>query len=433
MPLPDIIRKLRGVLAATLIASSVSTMAMAGAGLPQAAMAKLTDPDRIVELLDRTTNGRARIIVEFVAPARPDAALAGDPGAADRALAGAIHQLQDQILGRAFATEGGLSAALSSPEFGLKRMDYSPMFALSADAALLARLASDPSVVRIHEDRIDRPYLNVPAPVSSLQRIQMPEAYAAGATGSNRHVAILDSGGRRSHKFLNTRIVSAACYSTNDTGEGASSLCPGGVTASTDIASADDCDNATIQGCGHGTHVAGTAAGFNSSPLAGEPLHGVARDARLISINVFTRFSVAVCNSVGYPPRSNGCLLTFTSDQIRALERVYALRGTYNIDAVNMSFGGGAFYDHCDDDARKPIIDSLRAAGIASVIAAGNDGYIFSVGAPACISTAITVANATKSDELAYSSNWGDMVDVVAPGSDINASYLQAAATFSPN
>ena len=270
----------------TLIASSVSTTAIAGASLPQATIAKLTDPDRIVELLE-STDGKVRVIVEFAAPALPDAANAADPVAADRARADAIYSIQDQILGRALAARGGLAAAESSGELGLKRMDFTPMFALVADSELLARLANDPAVVRIHEDRIARPLLNVEAPVTSLQRIQMPAAYAAGATGENRVVAILDTGGRRSHKFLNTRIVSAACFGTNDAEQGSTSYCPGGVASSLDIDSANDCNPALVAGCGHGTHVAGTAAGFNSSPLAGEPLHGVARDARIISINVF--------------------------------------------------------------------------------------------------------------------------------------------------
>ena len=47
---------------------------------------------------------------------------------------------------------------------------------------------------------------------------------------------------------------------------------------------------------------------------------------------------------------------------------------TYNIDAVNMSLGGGQYSSHCDTDSRKQIIDLLRGAGIATVISAGNSG-----------------------------------------------------------
>ena len=43
-----------------------------------------------------------------------------------------------------------------------------------------------------------------------------------------------------------------------------------------------------------------------------------------------------------------------------------------------------------DDDATKPVIDQLRAAGVATVIASGNDGFADAVSFPACISTAVT-------------------------------------------
>ncbi|MGQ3039013.1 MAG: S8 family serine peptidase, partial [Neoaquamicrobium sediminum] len=80
-----------------------------------------------------------------------------------------------------------------------------------------------------------------------------------------------------------------------------------------------------------------------------------------------------------------------TSDQIKGLERVYALRNTYDIAAVNMSLGGGLYDSYCDSDSRKPIIDQLKAANIATVVSAGNEAYDSSVGAPACISSVITV------------------------------------------
>ena len=359
-------------------------------------------------MLDDVDDGGIPVIVEFAPPALPDAANFADASAADAAQTATIHQVQDQILGRAFAVQGGFDTALAA-SLNLKRMDFSPMFAIVADRDTLARLASDPAVLRIHEDGQDAPLLNTGSP-NSLTRIQMPAAHAAGATGEDWHVAILDTGGRRTHKFLSTRIVSAACYSSN--------RCPGGVTESIDIDSANDCDAAgSINGCGHGTHVAGTAAGFNSALLAGEPSFGVARDARLISINVFHQ--------------SGSGLLASHSNQIKGLERVYALRTSLNIAAVNMSLGGGSNSVHCDTDARKPIIDQLRSAGIATVIAAGNDGRNDRIGAPACISSAIAVASSTKADARSSFSDWGTLIDLVAPGTSINASVTNGTSDSS--
>ncbi|MFN4272245.1 MAG: S8 family serine peptidase [Aliihoeflea sp.] len=400
-------------------------MAMAGAALPQAVVNKLADPDRIVAALGADTDERVRVIVEFAAPRLPDATNFANAAAADAAQISAVRNVQDQILSRVFALQGGLSGVAANDDLALKRMDYSPMFALSVDSETLQRLANDPAVLRIHEDRLSAPFLNVGTP-TSLERIQMPEAVAAGATGSGWHVAVLDTGGRRSHKFLNARISRAACFGTNDAGQGSTSYCPGTATESFTLDSANDCDAAgPISGCGHGTHVAGTAAGFNNAPAAGEPLYGVARQSNIISINVFSEFTPAACED------TNGCVLSWGSDQIKALEHVYSLRNTINIAAANMSLGGGRFGTNCDADPLKPIIDQLRAAGIATVIAAGNSGYDTDVGAPACISSAITVGSSTKADVRSGFSNWGTLIDIVAPGSDINAPVTNGASNSS--
>lgn len=109
----------------------------------------------------------------------------------------------------------------------------------------------------------------------------------------------------------------------------------GAPKSSTDIASANDC-YASIGGCGHGTHVSGIAAGHNTNRQAGEPASCVARSGGLITINVFSKFTNASsCN--GAPP----CILSFNTDQIKGLERVYALRNAFNIAAINTSLGGG--------------------------------------------------------------------------------------------
>ncbi|APH72328.1 hypothetical protein BSQ44_13885 [Aquibium oceanicum] len=381
-------------------------------------MGKLVEADQVLAKISENS-GKVRVIVEF---GMPQAAGASASAAADdEAVTSAVHQKQDEILGRVFAAQGGLSGAMASDDLGIKRMDFSPMFAATVDEATLEKLAADPAVVRIHDDALAKPDL-----LQSLPLIGMPNAYAAGATGSGWYVAVLDTGARRSHEFLISSVGSAACYSTNNSSYPSFSYCPGGVGASTDINSALDCDPATVYGCGHGTHVSGTAAGFNTSQSSGEPTNGVARNGKLITINVFSRFTTS--SSCGSSIRSNGCVLAYTSDQIKGLERVYALRNTYKIASVNMSLGGGQYFSACDTQPHKPIIDQLRAAGIATVIAAGNSGYNTSVGAPGCISSAITVASSTKSDVRSSFSNWGSLIDVVAPGSSILASYVSGSS-----
>jgi subtilisin family serine protease len=223
-------------------------------------------------------------------------------------------------------------------------------------------------------------------------------------------VAILDTGVDKTHPFLSGKVISEACYSSNN--EYSSSLCPGGYESSTAVGSGVDCATST-DGCGHGTHVAGIAAG------RGTDFAGVASDADIIAIQVFSKFSGSDCTDAGY---DSPCVFTWVSDQIRGLERIYEIRNSYNIASINMSLGGGEYTSPCDDEDAKPIIDSLKAAGTATVIASGNAGYVDALSSPACISSAVSVGASTKTDTVSNFSNSAYFLDVLAPGSDIYSS-----------
>jgi subtilisin family serine protease len=360
-------------------------------------------------------DGTARVIVEFAEPAGIALGRAGS----DEAYVRAVRRTQQSIIADVF----GPAARMSGADRALTLMDFSPMFAVNVTAAELARLARDPRVVRIHEDRLDQPSL-----LQSLGLIRMTgtgNAYTVGAEGTGRAVAVLDSGVLKTHEFLKNKVISEACYNTPNATFQAISRCPGGVAATTAAGSGTDCSS-SITGCGHGTHVAGIAAGLNTAFNGAEPRYGVARRASIVAINVFARFRRAggQCGAGA----TKDCILSFTSDQIKGLERVFALRnGVANrkIDSVNMSLGGGGFTGFCNTDSRKPIIDKLRQVGIATVIASGNSSFINGVGAPACIQTAITVGASTKKatgkpERMSSFTNQGPQVDTLAPGGDFS-------------
>ena len=293
----------------------------------------------------------------------------------------------------------------------LRRFMFTPQFALNITPAGLTTLRNNPSVIAIQEDIPVPPLLDI-----SVPRI-FPSHDTSNYSGNGWAVAILDTGVDKTHSFLKDgiveKVISEACYSTTFAPNDSTSVCPGGVPSSTATDSGLPCPTSTF-GCDHGTHVAGIAAGN------GATFNGVAKDANLIAIQVFSEFTDPICASIGVP---SPCAFTYTSDQIAGLDRVYGLRSTYNIASVNMSLGGGQYTDFCDDDSRKPSIDNLKSAGIATVIASGNDGFNSSVSTPACISTGIAVGSTSDTADTRSSfSNNGPQLDLYAPGESINSS-----------
>jgi len=346
--------------------------------------------------------GSARVIVGLKMPVAGPA-LAGAPGrqaALQRQVS--IRAAQDAAIGELLA---GSTARV------VAKFDTVPHVAAEVDVNTLARLRASKRVASLQEDIAVPPTL-----LQSTAQVRATTAWDSGRTGSGWSVAVLDTGVDKSHPFLAGKVVSEACYSSTTTQS--SSVCPGGATSSTASGSGVNC-SLSISGCNHGTHVAGIVAGSG----APDGSHGVARGAGVIAIQVFSHFP------------AQGAVMSYTSDQIKGLERVYALRDTYPIASVNMSLGGGQYTSACDasQPALKAAIDNLRAVGIATVIASGNDGWRSAMSAPACISSAVSVGSVcdsgpdagacgTGAGGVASYSNITSFVSVLAPGSLITSS-----------
>lgn len=352
--------------------------------------------------------GKVRVIVEI----KGNQVMTGDSLSADAANAAAFQ-----------ATAAGVLSSVMGSAPDATYLDFISMVAVDASADQIQALAGDSRVAAIYPDMQFKPFL-----IQSVPLINMPAAYAKGATGAGRAVAVLDTGVDKTHEFLRNKVISEACYSTTSAANGTKSLCPGGVHQSVKAGSGLDCPT-SIEGCGHGSHVAGIAAGFNTSRSAGEPPYGVAKSASVVAIKVFSQLKRANCGAGA----TSDCATAFNSDIIAALGRVYALRGgvkNRKIDSVNMSLGGAAFTTgFCDTQSStaptKAAIDKLRRVGIATVIAAGNEGWLNAVSPPGCISTAISVSASTKKaagkpEHVASYSNIGTASDMLAPGGDFS-------------
>jgi len=287
-------------------------------------------------------------------------------------------------------------------------------FALQSDQ--LNAMAESGQFASIVEDKLSKPFLT-----SSGNVIDVPQLHAIGARGANQTVAILDTGVDIDHPFLNTRVVEGACFSSNFAGHGATSLCPGGVESATTLASGNHCSG--VNGCDHGTHVAGIAAGRASGTITRT---GVAPDADIMAVLVFSRFDDVpggpnTCAGVG---TSSPCILSYDSDQIEGLQRVLNRANALNVVSVNMSLGGGSNTGTCDttNAIKKSIIDQLLTQDVVTAIASGNGSDVSQISAPGCISTAVTVSSTTDTDIVSNFSNMSDTVDLLAPGSIIMSS-----------
>ncbi len=98
------------------------------------------------------------------------------------------------------------------------------------------------------------------------------------------------------------------------------------------------------------------------------------------------------------------------------------------ICAVNMSLGGYGLwgvgtYDYAEED----LIEQLYKLNVLSVCAAMNENRDVADGSPANIEKAITVSavyNTTGTWQKAGFSNWGDEIDIAAPGVNINSAKM---------
>ena len=139
---------------------------------------------------------------------------------------------------------------------------------------------------------------------------------------------------------------------------------------------------------GHGTHVAGIAAGG---------YFGVAKSATIVPVRVMD------CNGVG-----NTTTLTDGIDWIIASHRG-------GVGIVNMSLGGGL--DQEVNSAASRLVD----AGLVVVAAAGNSNSDACNFSPASARGVIAVGAIDQTDSKSSFSNWGSCVDISAPGTGINS------------
>ncbi|MFI8344636.1 S8 family serine peptidase [Streptomyces sp. NPDC085639] len=255
----------------------------------------------------------------------------------------------------------------------LKRSYGSGVNGFSADGLSeteAKRLAADPAVGKVVQNKKFTIKASQPNPPSwGLDRIDQTAQTGdkkydyPDAAGEGVTAYVIDTGVRTTHKDFGGRATSGF--------------------------DAIDNDNSADDGNGHGTHVAGTIAGT---------AHGVAKKAKIVAVRVLD---------------DNG---SGTTEQVVA-GIDWVTQNHKGPSVANMSLGGGA------DEALDEAVRRAIASGVTFGVAAGNESSDAGQGSPSRVPEAITVASSTIDDEQSSFSNFGSVVDLYAPGSDITSAW----------
>ena len=237
-----------------------------------------------------------------------------------------------------------------------------------------AKLAEDPRVAFVEEDGVARVAATQPNATWGLDRIDqrlrpLNGTYTYNYTGTGVKIYIIDTGIRATHTDFGGRVISG--FTSVPDGNGTNDL------------------------SGHGTHVAGTAAGSH---------WGVAKNATLVPVRVLDAGGFGSSSTI-----------------IAGVDFVTADHQQGQPAVANMSLTLHAGSSALDNAVTRSIID-----GVTYVIAAGNHNNStapcnFS---PSRVQGSLTVGATTITDSRDTSySNFGTCVEIYAPGTNIQSAW----------
>lgn len=239
----------------------------------------------------------------------------------------------------------------------------------------IEKLKKDPDIEYVQPNYLYQATLTPNDPDYSLQwglpKIKADQAWDISTGNDSVTVAVIDTGVDSDHPDL------------------AASLVPG-YNAITNTSNSND-DN------GHGTHVAGITAGVIGN---GKGIAGVSGKSRIMPIKVL--------NSSGSGYTSDIC------------EGIY-WAVDHGARVINMSLGGPYF-----DQASQDAVNYAYSKGVIVIAAAGNDNTS-SPSYPAALNHVVAVSATDQNNSKAWFSNYGNYVDIAAPGVNIYSSTFDGS------
>ncbi|MEI7883106.1 MAG: fibronectin type III domain-containing protein, partial [Actinomycetota bacterium] len=320
------------------------------------------DKDVLLVELDRTIS-----INEFGGVLGPDLSnLMGAP--VDNQY---IVTLKNDVAPRAFATAEATTGSQILSVYTTAMNGFAAVLNVSA----LERLAKDPNVASIEQDRVVVLEGDQVDPPWGLDRVDQRSGtrnsrYLYTNTGTGVTAYVIDTGILASHIDFGGRVGA-------------------GYTVYSDSYGTTDCN-------GHGTHVAGTIGGST---------YGIAKAVSLIPIRVLS------CSGTGS-----------TSGVIAGIDWAINDHASYSPAVANMSLGGSY------STALNSAVANATADGIVFAVAAGNSNANACSYSPASAPTAITVGAIGGSDDRASFTNYGSCVDLFAPGVSIMSATIASSS-----
>lgn len=161
---------------------------------------------------------------------------------------------------------------------------------------------------------------------------------------------------------------------------------------------------------GHGSHVAGTIAAVGDNGIG---VLGVAPQAKLMALKVLDIQGVS---------------------DVATITQAIMYAADMGADVMNLSFGGKgvSVMEH-------QAIQYAVGLGVIVVAASGNDGTDLSYSTPSAYKETFAIGAMGTDDQRAEYSNWGWLLDVIAPGGDseskggVGKNILSVRAAAAPN